>query len=272
MNGPPNDAMQREALRQQLLLRTLLRDAGTTALGGWVRQGGGRRERAVAAYRANASASAERALASAYPTVQAMLGEDSFARLARAAWRQSPPQRGDLAEWSGSLPQLLADNEDLREWPYLADAARLDWAVHRAGFAADAPAEHDTLHLLASREPEAVRLVLCPSLALLRSAYPIATIWAAHHAGADFSAVREALAAQRGEAALVYRTGWRVQVTEVDEPTARCVQALLRQQTLSAALDAAGTDFDFQDWLARALQLGWLWRVAEVAARRDDRS
>ena len=37
MNELPNDAMQREALRQQLLLRALMRDAGATALGGWVR-------------------------------------------------------------------------------------------------------------------------------------------------------------------------------------------------------------------------------------------
>ena len=272
MNELPNIAMQREALRQQLLLRALMRDTGATALGGWVRQGVARRERAVGAYRANASASAERALASAYPTVQAMLGDESFARLARAAWHQRPPQRGDLAEWSGALPELLARNEDLREWPYLADAATLDWAVHRAGLAADAPPEHDTLHLLASREPDALKLVPCPALTLVRSAHPIVSIWAAHHAGLDFEAVRAALASRRGEVALVYRTGWRVQVAAVPEPAARYVEALLQGRPLSAALEAAGTGFDFQDWLARALQLGWLWRVAEVAPQSEHRT
>lgn len=265
MNPIDTDAVRREALRQQLLLRTLMRDTPAAALAGWVRQGEARRERAVAAYRANASAGAERALASAYPTVLAMLGEESFAHLARAAWQRHPPSRGDLALWNGHLPELLEASEDLREWPYLGDAARLDWAVHCAGGAADAVCETHTLERLGLHEPEALRLLLQPAVAMLPSAYPIVAIWEAHHGEGDYAAVREALAARRGETALVHRAGWRVQVCALDTSERRFTEALLARAPLDTALQQAGPEFEFQPWLARALQLGWLWRVEAAA-------
>lgn len=262
-----DDAVRREALRQQLLLRTLMQDARATALGGWVRQDGLRRDRAVLAYRANASASAERALASAYPTVQAMLGEENFAQLARAAWRQQAPERGDLAQWGAHLPAMLEANAQWHEWPYLPDAARLDWAVHGAEQAADDGLDAGTLQCLGLHEPQALRLRLQPSVALVVSGHPIVTIWQAHHGGADFAAVREARARRRGEAALVHRIGWRAQVIALDAATQRFMQALLAHETLAAALEAAGADFEFQAWLVRALQLGWLSHVEPVAEK-----
>lgn len=264
----PPEELRREALRQQLLLRTLMRDAEAATLAGWVRQEGARRDRAVSAYRANASAGAERALAAAYPTVQAMLGEETFAQLARAAWQRQPPERGDLAQWGAHLPKLLDANEALREWPYLGDAARLDWAVHRASLAADAACEGASLQCLGTCDPQAVCLRLHPALAVLSSAWPIASIWQAHHAAAGFEDVRAALARRRAETALVYREGWRVQVIALDAATHRFTAALLAGRPLGAALQAAGDGFDFQPWLVRAVQLGWLWR-AEPAAPTD---
>ena len=67
----------REALRQQMLLRALLGDARPGVVAGWLRDGP-RVDAGLAAYRANAGALAERALAAAYPTVQQLLGEVSF--------------------------------------------------------------------------------------------------------------------------------------------------------------------------------------------------
>ncbi|MBL0094465.1 MAG: putative DNA-binding domain-containing protein [Piscinibacter sp.] len=87
-----------EARRQRQLLAALSLRGEPPAL----RERGARAERGLAAYRANASALAERALAAACPTLQAMLGEADFAALARAFWRDHPPQRGDLGEWGAS--------------------------------------------------------------------------------------------------------------------------------------------------------------------------
>lgn len=269
----------REALRQQMLLRALLGDARPAVVGGWLRapaRGPGV-ERGLAAYRANAGALAERALAAAYPTLQQLLGVDSFAGLARDFWRRQPPQAGDIALWGGGLADFVADAESLADEAYLADVARLEWAVHAAASAADAGPPQD-LPLLASHDPAALWLRLVPGTALLHSPHPVVSIWQAHRVcvvgadGADdasrFAAVRAAFAAGRGENALVTRQGWQPVVREIDDAESRFTAALLGGQALASALEAGGANFDFAAWLVATLQRQGLAGVSPSDAAR----
>lgn len=257
-----NAALQKEALRQRLLLRALWADAGPEALAGWLRDAPPRRARALQAYRANAGALAERALAAAFPTVAQLVGEESFAALARALWFARPPQRGDIAQWGAGLPGFIADAPQLADEPYLADVARLDWAVHCAEQAADQGAVVG-LQQLALADPAGLRLRLAEGLALCDSAHPVASIWLAHRRTDEdrFAQVRAAFAAGRGESALVWRDGLQARVQALPEADARFMRALWQAQPLGAALDAAGTGFDFGQWLPQALQGGWLAAV-----------
>ncbi len=255
----------REAMRQQMLLRALWRERGAPlALRGWLRQSTDEAlDRSLAAYRANAGAGAERALGTAFPTVAALVGAEAFAALARDFWQHRPPLRGDLGEWGEALPGFIADKESLATEPYLADSARLDWALHRASRAADAAAAPLPLERLADTDPAALRLVLAPGSALITSRWPIASIWQAHQRADDehrFDAVRAAFAAHRGEAAFVVREGLAATVHALDAPDAAFVRALLDdpRAPLAAALDAAGPHFDFARWLACALRDRWL--------------
>ena len=269
--------MTREAHRQQALLRALWRDAPDAVLAGWMREstqvGAG-----LQAYRANAGAHAERALAAAYPTLQQLLGDESFAALARAHWQADPPLRGDLAWWGAGLAAFIADAAQLAAEPYLADMARLDWAVHQAAQAADAQ-DVQGLSLLAALDPQRLRLRLQPGCALLVSAFPVATIWRAHHGsvGGDdshgddghdgddrFAAARAALAARQAESAWVQRQGWRVQVRALPAAEARFTRALLQRLPLADALQAAGADFSFETWLIAALQSGAIAAAEEM--------
>lgn len=256
--------LAKEALRQQMLLRALWRDARPGVVAGWMRDGL-RFERGLAAYQANASALAERALAAAFPTVQQLVGDAAFALLARAFWRRHPPLRGDVGEWGDVLPAFIADDEQLADEVYLADVARLDWAVHAAERAADTPALAG-LERLAGGDPAALRLVLAPGAAVLPSAHPVVTIWQAHRSTAPdrFVPVRAAFEAQTGETAFVTRRGWRAEVHLLDTAAGRFTAALLNHNSLAAALDAGGAEFDLQAWLVAALQSGWLAGVEEV--------
>jgi hypothetical protein len=211
------------------------------------------------AYRANAGAAAERALAAACPTVQQLMGEDSFAALARALWHHAPPDRGDLAQWGADLPAFLAADPALSGEPYLADVARVDLALHSAESAADAALDPATLQRLAEHPPETLRLRLAPGAALVVSPHPVATIVNAHRSAAEdrFAPVRAAFAAGQGETAFVWRRGWRGDVVVLDASEAAFVQALLAGTDLAAALDAA-PDLDFETWLGRALGDAWL--------------
>jgi hypothetical protein len=252
-----SSATDKEALRQQMLLRALWGDARPGVVAGWLRDGprGGKVAPGLAAYRANAGAAAERALAAAYPTVQQLLGDESFAALARACWRQHPPTAGDLGLWGGALAAFIEDAEVLACEPYLPDVARLEWAVHLAERAADATPPQG-LERLGSDDPAALALRLAPGTALVDSRHPIVTIWQAHRSSADdrFAPVRAAFTAGTGECALVAREGWRAAVRALAPDEARYMQALLAGGSLATALTAAGDTFDFQAWLIAALQ------------------
>lgn len=256
-----------EVQRQRGLLAALA--GGESSVAG-LRESGERAARGLEAYRANAESIADRALASSFATVHAMLGDDDFKHLAREFWHAHPPGRGDLGEWGDALPAWLAAHGGLSAWPWLADSARLDFARHRNERAADAAFDAASLGLLESTDPAQLRVVLMPGTAVLRSRWPIATIHRAHQLAGEaaeraFAEVREAVAAQRGEQVLVVRQGWRAVVHELDAPTAAWTQDLLDGLDLATALTRAGEGFDFAGWLGRALRESWLSGVEAQA-------
>lgn len=222
--------------------------------------------RGLAAYRGNVGALAERALGAAYPTVCQLMGDDAFAALARALWQAHPAEVGDMACWGGALADFFNDTEGVPDAPYLADVARLDWAVHRAGFAADGTDSVPGLSLLGSGEAEQLWLQWAPGAGGLSSDWPVVTIWQAHRseAAGRFAPVQSALERGQAEHAWWWRQGWRVEVTALDAATA-CFHAgidlgLSLAQCLSQVL-ALHPHFDFTRWLHTALQAGWLAAV-----------
>lgn len=254
---------QREALRQQLLLRSLWRDNTVAAVQGWLRESPERVQRGLGAYATNGGASAERALAAVFPCVLALMGEETFALLARAYRLAHPPLRGDLALLGEGLADFIAADPQLADVPYLADMARLEWLLDRAERAPDAALRPESLQLLAQADPQALGLQLAPGAALCRSAWPVVTIRAAHGVQAEgaedpFAAAREALSRGDGECAFVWRQGFKPRVVALGEPEARFVEALLQGGTLGTALDRAGADFQFEPWLLQALSEGAL--------------
>jgi hypothetical protein len=249
-----------EALRQQLLVSALWREADPAALQGWLRQDLTAAAHGLAAYRGNAGAIAERALVGAYPTVAALVGEEAFAALARDFWRHDAPERGDLGEWGAALPEFIAASVALASEPYLADSARLDWLVHRASRASDAPEEPPALEALADGAADDLRLLLRPGCALLSSAWPVAAIWQAHQRDGEdrFAEVRTAFAAGRGDNAFVWRDGFAVRVDALDDASAAFTRSMHLGASLADALDAAGDGLlSTNGWCRRCKSAGW---------------
>ena len=261
---PGGEAWRAEAGRQRRLL-ALLRDEHDAAVAGLAGPAA-ELDLGIAAYRANAAALAPRALAAAYPTVAQLMGLAAFAVMARVHWFQHPPVRGDLACWGERLPDAIAQDPQLATETYLADVARLDWAVHRASVAVDDELPPEGLQLLGEFEPEQLHMRMRSGTAVVTSKYPIVEIWSAHQDGpstgqsegtsADrFAAARAALRAGRAQAAWVTRAdGSRVQVLPLDQAGARLTQALLEGHNLDIALQLGGEGVDFEAWLIQALR------------------
>ena len=263
------------ALQQQALLGAVLHEPGSPAM----RDAQARLQRLVlepssrglAAYRANGQALAERALAAAYPVVAAMVGPASLNALARTLWHGHPSRHGDVARWGGDLPALLELEAQLADFPYLADLARVEWALHLAAGAPDDSAEPASFALLTQQDPAPSTLRLAPGTALIRSPWPVASLVNAHlHGDPALPDVAARLHRREAERALVWRRALRPLVRPSDAGEAALLEVLLRRQGLVPALDAAlATDpgFDFGTWLAHAVGDG----LVLGACLRDER-
>ncbi len=259
----------REARRQQALLRVLFAatapDKLPRALG--LRRSEVQVKAGLAAYRANAAAHADTALAAAYPTVRAMLGSDAFGAVAVRHWHRRPPRRGDLA-WAGEgFASTLAAEPTLRDWPWLADCARLDRARWEVQF--DAPAAFGAAHLnlLRDADPAALILHLAPATRLVAFRWPAHALWQAHASAEPQAAELRAALNGGPQTVWVWCIGWTVGQRCVDAGEARWLRALSARKTLAAAMDAAPADFDVAAWLQTAVTHGWLGGVSLVDAR-----
>ena len=267
--GDDGSSRAREALRQQLLLRTLWPEAGDPpALAGWLREPADRAALGLADCRGHARATARRALAAACPTVAALLGDADFAAIAWRLWQAWPPGRGDLACWGQALADWLTGDEALRDRPWLADLARLDWAVHVNAGAPDSDAPPAGLERLAEVDPAGHSLRLRPGTAVLGSRWPLATLWAACRDTPVDGQTLARLLGGTAENALVRRSGWRAAVTAIPTGDAAFMRSLLEGLALDEALDhavAADPDWSFEAWLVGALRQGWIDALVPAA-------
>lgn len=130
------------------------------------------------------------ALASTFPTVQAIVGEPFFRSMAEAFVLNDSPNQPVLAEYGAGLPAFIAGYGPAASLPYLGDMARLDWALNLAFHepVSGTLAAED----LAGMPPERLldlRLALAAGTTVIRSPYPIDRIWHASQPGRSAEAV-----------------------------------------------------------------------------------
>src|SRR3990167_8260186 len=103
-----------------------------------------------------------------FPVIRRLVGEAFFTPLARLYAETDRPRTPVLAEWGAGFAGFLEGFPPLAAYPYLADVARIEFARGRAFHAADAPPVAP--EILAVADPERIRLMLHPSVILLRQA------------------------------------------------------------------------------------------------------
>ena len=263
-----------EAQRQRELIDAIFSPQAKATSCADARQSGARWRAGLAAYRGNGRTHACNALRVQFPTVLAMLGAETFDALCAHYWHNCPPRRGDLAWVGEELPAFIGTLETLAEWPWLADCARLDWAVWQIAAAAPAKFSGDDLRRLIDGDPGTLALRLSPSVRRLSSTWPVVTLYEAHHVThPDWEAVTWAIAQGHAQTAWVWRShddlAAAPAVEVLDAASERWIAALDAGHTLDIALDAAGERFDFTAWLEQAIRQGWLDAVFDTPAPSD---
>jgi hypothetical protein len=209
-----------------------------------------------AVYRNNSAIACREALKQQFPSVLLLIGDEAFAGLARAFWRDDPPRSPVLGEYGGGFADFLETLPEVaRQTPYLADLARLDWACLAALRADDAaPAALDALAALDPARIGAARATLHPSLALIASDWPLLALRdSAEKPVEDWS----------GGAVAIVRPHGDLRVVPCPAATAAFLKCLMRGASLGEAAEQAGSDFDFGAGLVDLVQFGAFTRFSE---------
>ncbi|KEQ07046.1 HvfC/BufC N-terminal domain-containing protein [Pseudorhizobium pelagicum] len=207
-------------------------------------------------YRNNVMMGLRRALASRFPAAERIVGEDFFAAMADTFIRAHPPRSPLLFLYGDDLPEFAAGFPPAQSVPYLPDVMRLEIARGRAYHAADAaPLDPARLAAVAPERLAELRLVFHPSTALVRSAFPVVTIWAMNAGELPAAAI----AGWTPQDALVVRPHLVVEVLRLPPGGAVFLEALTDGMTLTTAAEAAmaaDAAFDLAANLAGALGAG----------------
>ena len=144
-----------------------------------MRSGGRQRAQSgFAVYRNNAVAGLIKVIVQRFPVVHRLAGADSFQAVAHRYVVTEPPSSPILLHYGETFPRFVRGLGSEATLEYLADIAELEWARGRAYHAADAdPVTRDAFAALVSDQLDSVRILLHPSVALVKSRFPIVTVW-----------------------------------------------------------------------------------------------
>lgn len=212
-----------------------LLDPGLPPPEGLIAPGGGPAGRRFDVYRNNVAGGLTRALEAGFPVVRKLVGDAFFAAMAGVFLRAHPPRDRVLMLYGAEFPAFLGAFQPVAHLGYLPDVARLEQALRESYHAADHVAAD-----LREQTPEALlrlRLRLAPSARLIRSRWPVLSIWAANTRGGPAPVMR-------GEDVLVLRAGFDPEPHLLGPGGAGLVAALGRGLPLAEAIDAGGEGLD----------------------------
>jgi hypothetical protein len=132
-------------------------------------------------YQNNTRASLTATLLAVFPVTTRLVDERFFRYAASEFVRLNPPDEPRLVRYGSAFPAFLRTFDGLEAMPFVAETARLEWAIAEALDAPHrTPSVFGDLDTSATTTPE---LILQPSLRMVISHWPILSIWAAHQDG-----------------------------------------------------------------------------------------
>lgn len=205
----------------------------------------------LAVYRRNVLGNYTAVLRDVFPVLLRLVGEPFFDQLARAYATRTPSRSGDLHDFGDELGAFLETLPAVRDLPYLADVARLEWAVHRTFHARHAlPLDAASLAAVPPERLPDLRFELHPAARLLRSPYPVLTIWRVNQP--QWTGDQALDLGLGAEQVLVIRRALEVALEPLSAAEYAMLDALDAGRSLCDALAAAHgviADFDLQGFL-----------------------
>jgi hypothetical protein len=248
--------MQSLAERQRTFAAALLDSALPTPVG-LIGPDGRSSARRFAVYRNNVMVGLAQTLKDAFPAVHRIVGPEFFQAMARAYVVIEPPRSPMMFDCGAGFPDFIDHFEPATVLPYLSDVARIERAWTEAYHEAEAlPIGPSAFAEIGPDQLPAVSLVLHPSVRIVRSRFPVLTIWQMNVDGGVPAPVDLAAG---GEDALVVRPDANVEVRSIPQGCPDFIQALASGRSMLAALEQAlvtNPRFDLSASLTDLIQVG----------------
>jgi len=190
-----------------------------------------------AVYRNNVVVGLIETLKAAYPVVHRLVGDEFFVAMARIHVMAEPPASPVMLDYGAGFLAFVARFEPAAVLAYLPDVARVERAWVEAYHAAEAaPLPPSALTQVPPAELPTIRLHLHPSVRIVRSVFPVVSIWQANVESGDGGSVDLTAG---GEDALVARPEAEVEIRRLPPGAASFMEALLSGSPVIEAMKEA---------------------------------
>ncbi|MCF6188866.1 MAG: DNA-binding domain-containing protein [Cocleimonas sp.] len=126
------------------------------------------------------------ALGTMFPVCKALVGDKFFDNMCDLFINEYPPKTTYFAEYGGDLPTFLSTFEHVKDIPYLADVARLEWTRQIVWHAKSVEvADFSALSELNEEQQSNVVFQLAKNMHLIESEFRIDELWFAHQPDTD---------------------------------------------------------------------------------------
>jgi hypothetical protein len=165
------------------------------------------------------------ALCDRFPVCLRLVGDEFFRAMTQTYVRSSLPRTPILYTYGEDFADFVASFEPASGLPYLPDVARLEYAAGRAYHAVDAaPLSLAAFRSLPSHRLATATVLLHPSAHVVRSAYPIVSIWRQNASDNP----PDTVVLDHGEDALIVRPRFEVEIRVLPPGGATFVEILMR--------------------------------------------
>ncbi len=203
-------------------------------------------------YRNNSAVSISEALASGFPVVARLVGEEFFKAMASVYMQTNLPTSPLLVNFGENFPEFIKGFEPAQSVPYLADMASVEWAWTQAYNAADATSiDIDQMGLITPEKMFEAKFLLHPSIKLIKSKWPVLSIWSAHQQ--ENTSELLDIIEDAPEQGIIIRPDLEVNVVAILEQVYVFINSIAQGGTLGEAFGQLGTE-DPED-LTGCLQL-----------------
>lgn len=129
-------------------------------------------------YRHNMQSALVGALKNVYPATERLVGEAFFTAMAAIYLKTEPSRSGNIQDYGGQFAGFIRSYEPASSLAYLADVAELEWHNLQAALApGHIPMDLAALAALPSELQPKLRFRVQPAVRVLRSRFPVLTLW-----------------------------------------------------------------------------------------------